>query len=87
MSSAKLYVSTNVVDRLTRPVGDFNSEPIRVQRSMDDSMLRTFDSQSSQPFGLGQDHTTSISQSIDLSSFHRPAAMDVASFLSHITGA
>lgn len=36
MSSAKLYVSTNVVDRLTRPVG--GAPP-----TQDDSALRTFD--------------------------------------------
>lgn len=37
MSSAKLYLSTNVVDRLSRPV---TAEP----KAADESMLRTFDS-------------------------------------------
>lgn len=42
MLSAKLYVSANVVDRLTRPILTDKDSTVAAS-SMDDSMLRTFD--------------------------------------------
>jgi hypothetical protein len=41
MSSAKLYLQTNVVERLSRPVA--NSENTPNNNVVDDSMMRTFD--------------------------------------------
>lgn len=41
MSSAKLYLQANVVDRLSRPVTSIDGAS--TSRAQDDSMLRTFD--------------------------------------------
>ncbi len=47
MSSAKLYVSTNVVDRLSKPISTVDSEAA----AADESLMRAFDSQEAPPGG------------------------------------
>lgn len=41
MTSAKLYVSTNVVDRLTRPISSADEQQGR--KDLDNSLFQTFD--------------------------------------------